>query len=243
MADLHVFPSRAALADAAASRIAEALGEAIDDRGKASLVLAGGSTPEPVYRRLAMTHADALDWSAVHVFWGDERCVPPDHPDSNYRMARKAFLDTLDIPETRIHRMRCERGVEDAVDAYATVLRTFFEDADALFDVTLLGLGEDGHTASLFPDSPLVDTPSGWVAHTEAPASSPVTERLTLTLPALNASRVVLFLVSGEGKREVLHAILHPTQNGLFPAARVRPVGSLEWFVDEAAHGGPTSDD
>ena len=202
-------------------------------------MLAGGSTPEPVYRRLAANHANALDWSAVHVFWGDERCVPPDHPDSNYRMAHEAFLNALPIQETRIHRMRCERGVEDAVDAYATVLRTFFEDADALFDVTLLGLGDDGHTASLFPDSPLIDTPSGWVAYAEAPPASPVKDRLTLTLPALSASRLVLFLVSGEGKREALHAILEPTQNGLLPAARVRPVGSLEWLVDEAAHGSP----
>ena len=239
MADLRVFLSRAALADAAAARTAEALTEAIDARGTASLVLAGGSTPEPVYRRLATAHADALDWAKVHVFWGDERCVPPDHPDSNYRMAHEAFLDPLPIPETQIHRMRCERGVEDAVDAYAMVLRTFFEDNDALFDVTLLGLGEDGHTASLFPDSPLIDTPSGWVAHAEAPPSSPITDRLTLTLPALSASRLVLFLVSGEAKREALDAILHPTGNGLVPAARVRPVGSLEWFVDEAAHGDP----
>ena len=237
MADVHVFPNRSALADAAAEAIADLLADAIRQRGVASLVLAGGSTPEPVYRRLAKDYADSLDWSKVHVFWGDERCVPPNHADSNERMAREAFLDALPIPDAQIHPMRCTGDPAASARSYADVLRAYFDGKAIGFDVLLLGLGADGHTASLFPDSPTLDTPNGWVAATEAPPSSPILHRLTLTFPALNASRHVLFLVSGADKQEALGRVLTPAEADPLPAARVRPMGTLAWYVDQAARG------
>ena len=238
MPDVHAFPSPDALATAAAERILSALREALAARGRASLVLSGGSTPEPVFRRLA-ARPDALDWPRVHVFWSDERCVPPDDADSNYGLARQTLLDALPIPEAQVHRMACESGgPADAAQRYADTLRAYFDGAEALFDVTLLGLGADGHVASLFPDDDAVDAPNGWVMATEAPPSSPVAPRLTLTLPALNASRLVLFLVAGASKREALRRVLRPTDpEAPLPAARVRPVGDLAWYVDRAALG------
>lgn len=239
MPDLHVFPTLEVLARTAAVDTVQMLAGAIRERGAASLVLSGGSTPLPVYRHWAEDHARELDWSKVHVFWGDERCVPPDHEESNERAARSAFLDRLPIPDGQIHPMRCTGDPKEAVDAYAQVLRDFFADRDTAFDVTLLGLGDDGHTASLFPESTVLDTPNGWVAHAEAPPTSPVKDRVTLTFPALNASRNAVFLVSGSSKREALSRVLDPAEATPLPAARVRPFGSLAWYVDEAAYASP----
>jgi 6-phosphogluconolactonase len=239
MPELHVFPNPDALAAAAADRIAAALREALDARGRAALVLTGGTTPGPVYRRLA-ARPDALDWARVHVFWGDERCVPPGDPESNYRLARETLLGALPIPGAQVHRMACEDAPGEAAGAYTDALRAYFGGDEKLFDVTLLGLGADGHTASLFPDALAVDAPEGWVMPTEAPPSSPVAQRLTLTLPALNAARLVLFLVTGAAKRAALRRVLDAADaEDPLPAARVRPVGTLAWYVDEAAYGGP----
>ncbi|HLT46058.1 MAG TPA: 6-phosphogluconolactonase [Rubricoccaceae bacterium] len=236
MPEVHVFPTPDALAEAAAARIESALRDALAARGRASLVLTGGSAPGPVYRRLA-ARPDALDWARVHVFWGDERCVPPGDDESNYRLAREAMLDALPIPDAQVHRMACEASPDEAAEAYADALRAFFDGHEALFDVTLLGLGEDGHVASLFPGDDAVDEPNGWVMATEAPPSSPVAQRLTLTLPALNAARLVLFLVTGEKKQAALRRVLDAADAGdPPPAARVRPVGNLAWYVDEAAY-------
>jgi 6-phosphogluconolactonase len=246
MPDIHVFPSPDALAEAAAARIQSALRDALAARGRAALVLTGGATPGPVYQRLAARpvpeRVEGLDWARVHVFWSDERCVPPGDADSNYRLARETLLDALPIPEAQVHRMACETGPgEDAARAYAETLRAFFDGHETLFDVTLLGLGEDGHVASLFPGDDAVDEPNGWVMATEAPPSRPVAQRLTLTLPALNASRLVLFLAAGEQKRAALRRVLDAAEaEAPLPAARVRPVGALAWYVDEAAYGAGT---
>lgn len=236
MPEVHVFPTADALAAAAAVRITSALRDALDARSRAALVLTGGSSPGLTYRCLA-AHSDALDWARVHVFWGDERCVPPDDAESNYRLARETLLDALPVPERQVHRMACASEPGDAAAAYARTLRAFFDGTEALFDVTLLGLGDDGHVASLFPGADALDEPEGWVMTTEAPPTSPVAQRLTLTLPALNAARLVLFLVAGARKQPALRRVLDATEaQEPLPAARVRPVGTLAWYVDAAAH-------
>ncbi len=238
MPDVLVYPEPEVMARAAAEQIAGWLHEAAEARGAASLVLTGGSTPGPTYRALATDFRDALAWTRVHVFWGDERCVPPEHPESNERLARTTMLDALPIPSEQVHPMRCSGNPDAAARVYADTLRAFFEGREPWFDVTLLGLGDDGHVASLFPGSPALDEPSGWVAHTEAPPTSPVRDRLTLTLPALNASRHVLFLVSGSGKRDALRRVFESAADPSLPVARIRPAGTLTWMVDEAARHG-----
>ena len=154
MNEIRIYPDTDHLARAAAEGFvalaAEAVGRRLPDRGQFSVALAGGSTPRAAYALLA---AEEVDWSRVHVFWGDERCVPPDHPDSNYRLAREALLDHVSLPAGNVHRMRGEMEPEAAAQAYAAELRAFFGTQWPSFDLVLLGMGNDGHIASLFPGS------------------------------------------------------------------------------------------
>jgi 6-phosphogluconolactonase len=177
-----------------------------------------------------------VDWPRAHVFWGDERCVPPDHPDSNYRMAREALLDHVPIPARNVHRIPCERDPAEAAVVYEGALRAFFGgDAAPRFDLVLLGLGGDGHTASLFPGTAAVHEPSRWVvAHHVRKLNA---WRVTLTPVSINAAAHVAFIVSGAAKagrlREVLSA---PHRPDLLPAQIIRPVGGrLLWLIDAAA--------
>lgn len=228
----QVFDDPEALAQAAAARVAALVQEAIRERGRCHLALAGGNTPRALYRRLARL---PLDWSAVVVWFGDERCVPPDHPDSNYRMAREALLDHVSVPADQVHPMdaRLDRLWME-VGAYASLLR---REAPAdpgghpRLDVVLLGMGADGHTASLFPGT--------CALHDRRPVAATYVPRLkawrmTLTLPTLNAARNVLFLVAGADKAGALAAALGRGERP--PAGRVAPAdGALEWLVDRAA--------
>ncbi len=185
-----------------------------------TVALAGGSTPRRLYERLA---ACTFPWSETEVFFGDERCVPPDHPDSNFRMASEALLSKV---PAKVHRMRGEAC--DAA-AYEEELRQVFGAGVPQIDLVLLGLGEDGHTASLFPDDPALEEQDRWVVRVERPDHP----RLTLTLPVLSAARVALFLVAGEAKREPLRRLLEREQ---IPAARVE-AGEVVIVADEAAAG------
>ncbi len=231
MTELEIVPSPHHLVRTAADRFVSLASEAIANRGRFAVALAGGSTPEPAYALLAeppIVHK--VDWTRVEVFWGDERCVPPDHPDSNYRMARRAFLDHVPIPEENVHRMRGELPPDEAVAAYRLELQKALG-ADGRFDLILLGMGPDGHTASLFPGTDAVDerTRSVVAVHVEALDAW----RITLTLPVINAARRVIFLVSGEAKAETLARVY---AGELLPAALVEPVcGELTWLVDRAA--------
>jgi 6-phosphogluconolactonase len=256
-ATLDVLPDPAALARAAAEHIAAVTGDAISARGRASLALAGGATPRLVYELIARPPvARRVDWARVHVFWSDERCVPPDDPRSNYRLARQTFLDVVPVPAAQIHRIRGEADPLEAAADYDRTLRTFFGAAEggadaeggvdagggadarasSGFDLMLLGMGDDGHVASLFPGSPALAEKSRWVmAHY---FESDELWRVTLTLAAINSSRQVLVLVAGAGKAERLRDVFGtaPGAGGLLPAQLVRPAGGrVRWMVDAAA--------
>jgi 6-phosphogluconolactonase len=201
---------------------------AIQERGLFRLSLSGGGTPRPVYAALAKTD---LPWPKVQITFGDERCVPPDDKDSNYRMARESLLDHAPIPEGNIFRIRGEIAPEDAARQYeaqlAAVAARFGEPRYA-HDLLLLGLGEDGHTASLFPGSPALDETTRNVIPSTGPKPPP--QRITMTYPLLNAARAVCFLTGSKGKEEVLEAVLGGAQR--YPAARVRPAsGKVTWVV------------
>ena len=214
---------RAALARAAAEEVVRLAAEAVDGRGTFTLALAGGSTPAALYRLLAdpgAPYRDRVRWPAVHAFFGDERAVPPDHPDSNYRMARSALLDQVALAS--VHRIRGELGAVAAAREYEAELRAHFGSAGfPAFDLMLLGLGADGHTASLFPGSPALLERSRWAA--DAPGPPPARSRVTLTAPVLEAARAVLFLVAGADKAGALRRWVKPRPGEEpVPAARIR---------------------
>ncbi len=222
------------LAEAAARDFAAKAEAAIAEHGSFTVALAGGSTPEATYEILARDYADGLDWSKVHVFFGDERTVPPDHEDSNYRMAHEALLSH--VPVGGVHRMRGELPPTQAAAAYEGELREFFgaSDEPPSLDLILLGIGEDGHTASLFPETSALEVHDRWVVAN--PVLKLETTRLTLTVPVINSARAVNFLVAGEGKAEALKQILEgdadPRQ---YPARLVQPADGPVWMVDRAA--------
>lgn len=223
--------------DALARHVASWLTDlALETPAKFAIALSGGSTPKRLFEVLAEDEYRArFPWDRTHMFWGDERFVPPDSPDSNFGMARHALLDHVPIPPSNIHPMPTTGGLEDAAHAYQATLSAYYgrESLDMsrpLFDVMLLGLGENGHTASLFPDSASLHESLAWVA--------PVTEgvpqpRLTLTYPAIRCSRYVAFLVAGASKAPVVRRVLENDRTQ--PAAGIEAAGQLLWFLDTAA--------
>ncbi|MEM1041862.1 MAG: 6-phosphogluconolactonase [Bacteroidota bacterium] len=236
--EVFAFASPVRVARAAAETVVETLRAALAARGQASLVLTGGSTPGPLYRLLAASYPDALDWEHVHVFWGDERHVPHDHDDSNARFAREALLDGLAVPDAQVYPVPTGGTPEADARAYEQTLRAYFGDeATPAFDLVLLGMGGDGHVASLFPDSPSLGEAERWVVATEAPPASPVRDRISLTFPALGATRTVLFLVTGAGKAEAVASVFSDPGRTP-PAGRVGAQERLLWFLDDDAHGG-----
>lgn len=243
MSAIKTHPDANSLAHAAATHIMALAEAAIAAHDHFSIALSGGSTPRATYERLALyTRLGAqgevpltLDWGRVHVFWGDERCVPPDDAASNYRLAHDAWLEHTPIPPGNVHRIRGELDPERAADEYEAELRAFFGPTPR-FDLILLGLGEDGHTASLFPGTAALHETARWVvAHCVAGVPQPW--RVTLTPPALNAAANVIFLVAGAGKAARLKQVLQGTlQPDVLPAQIVQPgVGRLLWLVDVAA--------
>jgi 6-phosphogluconolactonase len=228
-----------ALTQAAALRITTLCDEAVRRSGRFTWALAGGSTPRQLYTLLACERfATAIDWSRVEFFWGDERCVPPDERESNYRMARETLLAAIEPDPARVHRMQGELEPAQAAAEYEQLLRGFFgvtgSGGPPSFDLVLLGMGADGHTASLFPGSAALREQERWVVENRlSPSAAP---RVTLTFPILNAATNVLFLVSGAGKAACLKRVLEPAGSEELPARRVRPQrGRLEWLVDAAA--------
>ncbi len=230
---------RAALARTAAEEVVQRAARAVEERGAFALALAGGSTPRALYQLLAdpaAPYRGRIPWAAVDVFFGDERAVPPDDAQSNYGMARAALLDH--VPVGSVHRIHGERGAPAAASSYqADLLAHFGAGGTPALDLVLLGLGTDGHTASLFPGSPALRERRRWVV--DAPGPPPSTERITLTIPVLEAARAALFLVAGADKAEPLRRWVKPRAGEEpIPAARVRFGGSLRVLADGAAAAG-----
>lgn len=240
--DVDILSNPLELAESVADHMVELARAAIAERGRFCVALTGGNTPRPLYE--AMNHPprrNAVDWSAVHVFFGDERSVGPDDADSNYHMAREAWLGTGPIPEANIHRMQGEAdNLDTAARQYEALLRretSGAEEAQPVLDLVLLGLGADGHVASLFPGTCALSENERSVVANEVPQLG--TFRITLTFPAINAAREVWMLVAGESKAaRVAQALGHASGGDLLPVSGVRPVaGVMRWWLDEAAAG------
>ena len=220
--DIRHCETRAELNTAAAELVATASQAAIDTRGWFALVLAGGATPRGTYQRLATPPLSAqMPWQHTHIFFGDERCVPLDHPDSNSHMADTALLAHVPIPADHVHRVDVPATPEAAARAYEDELRSVFAPGRVQFDLVLLGIGPDGHTASLFPGAEACKEQDRLVVPTPAPSLDPQVPRITMTFPALNSARAAMFLTAGKDKVEITERVLAGDET--LPAALVRP--------------------
>jgi 6-phosphogluconolactonase len=236
MSDVRVFADLPALSAAAAEATADTIGRAARAEGRCALVLSGGHTPRMLYQLLATTYRDRIPWPAVHLFWGDERYVPPTDARSNYGMVKDALLDHVPCPAANIHPMPTNAADPDsAARAYEATLRDYFAGSPPRFDLVLLGLGEEGHTASLFPRSPALAERTRWVVAVTAPADPPV--RLTLTLSGLADAAATYFLVAGSNKAHAFsHVMSASADPNEYPAAGVRQgMGTVTWWIDRQA--------
>jgi len=234
MVEVKIFKDLTELAEAVAGEFIRIGNQAISEKGRFSTALAGGSTPRKAYQLVTESHGDNLDWSQVHFFWGDERCVPPDRPESNYKMAYDTLLKYVSVPESNINRMKGELEPHQAAEKYQKNLHAFFKDSPG-FDLVLLGMGSDGHTASLFPGTGAVFEKHHWVRAYFIPKID--AWRITLTPAIINQSEHVIFMVSGARKASSLKEVLEsPQQPERFPAQIIQPEkGTLTWMIDEEA--------
>lgn len=226
------------LAHKAAEQFVALAGTAVARAARFAVALSGGSTPRALYELLGSTeYRERIDWRHVHLFWGDERCVPPDHSESNFRMVRKSWISQIQIPAENIHRMEGEKEPREAAAAYEQELQQFFAPAPGQmprFDLILLGVGADGHTASLFPGNAALDEQERFVVADYVEKLK--AHRVTLTLPVINAAAQVTLLVSGASKAAVVRRILRGSETAELPAAKVRPAnGSLAWLITKDA--------
>jgi 6-phosphogluconolactonase len=240
--DVRRYPDPPAVARAAADLVAEAAEKAIARNGKFSLVLSGGSTPKLLQQILAdpaQGYRSRIEWPKVEVYFGDERVVPPDHADSNYKMAHETLLSRVPIPPPNVHRIRGEINPEEAAIEYGRMLKARFGETGGP-DLTLLGMGDDGHTASLFPYTPALDeTRHRAVAQFVEKSTTGPSWRITMTAPLINRSDTVAALVTGAGKAGRLNEVLYgPRDPKRLPIQLIAPApGRLVWLVDQAAAG------
>lgn len=235
---IEVYPDLESLSRAAAALLVRQANLAVAARGRFSVALAGGATPRRTYELLAAPPlAYRAPWDRMHVFWGDERCVPLTDSRSNARMAKEAWLDRVPIPGNQIHPMNCAPDPAAAARQYEAQLREFFAGQPPILDLVILGLGQDGHTASLFPGTAVLAEAERWAAAVYLAESG--LHRVTLTAPLINQAAVVAFLVAGGAKAGVLREVLHgPRDPGRLPAQLIRPQnGELLWLADLAAAG------
>lgn len=237
---VRIFPTADELARATATLLSVRAARAIVERGQANLALSGGSTPRPIYEALASDPLkDVTPWQSCHFFWGDERCAPFENPASNFGQAKGLLLDHVPVRPAHLHPIPVDRyEPEEAAARYAAELRTCFNWRQPIMDFVLLGLGTDGHTASLFPHTPELKEDREWVLAVEPPAGiEPALPRVTLTLPVINSAHTVVIVASGAAKAEVVRQALNSQGgcNGSLPAALVRPWGELFWFLDQEA--------
>jgi 6-phosphogluconolactonase len=227
--EVFVYPDRQALITAALNSIVERVRVAVAERQSCSIALSGGSTPEPLYAALAQQD---LPWEQIHIFWGDERYVAPTHSDSNYGMAKRVWLDLVPFPATNIHPVPTDLAAPQlAAEAYEREIQ-LETGSMPHFDIILLGMGDDGHTASLFPHTAALTERDRLVTVGDKDGQP----RITFTFPLINNARSVIFLVSGESKQPALAEVFAPTGDAaLYPARSVQPQGELLWLLDAAA--------
>ena len=239
MKKIQIYPALDELIQAAADQFISTASTAIRDRGGFSVVLSGGSTPLPLYNYLADNPADHIAWDKIHFFWGDERAVPPDHPDSNYRQVNQSLLKRRPIPLENIHRIQAELPPVEAARKYQEEILAWFQKSPPRFDLILLGMGNDGHTASLFPKTELVlkdrSNPESLVAANWVPQLD--TWRITFTQDLINAARNILFIVSGKNKKSSLKQVIEgPYNPEVYPSQLIDPKqGNLSWYIDQEA--------
>ncbi len=234
--NIHIYPNKEKLVAATTERMVGSIAKVIEKNGLCNVALAGGNTPGGVYSMLVTTpYKDLVDWNRLHLFWGDERMVPPKHKDSNFRMAQETLLNHIKIPDENVHRMRGEIAPEVAAEEYTELLHDHFKTDLPRFDIILLGLGADGHTASLFPGTDAVEECERHAVAVFVPKLD--LWRVTLTLPIINAAREIYFLVSGRSKSDIIKRIMcikQPSKE--FPATMVNPQsGELHWMLDSDA--------
>lgn len=234
--DVRIFPDLDELSARAAEAAVATIGGAVRANGRCSLALSGGDTPRTMHRLLASTLRDRVPWPQVHIFWGDDRYVPPDDTRSNYRMARETLLDHVPCPATNIHPMPTHLAdPEEAAREYEATMQGYFGTTAPHFDLVFLGIGPDAHTASLFPNSPVLEERSRWVVPVTADAEPPL--RLTMTWPVFRGARHTSVLVSGDKTADALrHALAKPADPTRYPASGIRQAaGPVVWWVDAAA--------
>ncbi len=240
--EVVIQPNREALSAAVSLYVVSLAARAIGERKRFCIAFSGGSLMELLSPRLVDESLRTnINWTGWHIFWTDERCVPPTSPESNYGFANQHLFKYINIPSPQIHFLDCTRGVREAAEAYTCTLKQVFQPEDdrlPRFDLILLGIGEDGHTASLFPGHPLLQETRHWVAPI-LNSPKPPAVRITMTLPLINNARHIAFVVSGAGKKSIMSQILEPDlHRQKFPAELVNPGrGDLQWFVDAEAVG------
>jgi 6-phosphogluconolactonase len=233
--ELHLYKDGEALSQAAAKWIAARIAATLKTSGRFTIALSGGSTPKRLHQILAASpYKEQVDWSKLHIFWGDERAVPFEDDRNNAKMAYDTLLNFVPVPATQIHVMRTDISPEQSASEYEKILHQYFDNTPFSFDLVLLGMGDDGHTLSLFPGMPIVHEEKAWAKSFWLPAQD--MSRITLTKTIVNKSAAVAFLTAGPAKAHALKEVLEGAHNpDLYPSQEIKPSGELHWFVDEAA--------
>ena len=234
--ELQVYKDAQELSQAAAKWIAGLIAETLKVRDRFTIALSGGSTPKLLHKILAAApYKDQIDWSKMHIFWGDERAVPFEDDRNNAKMAYDTLLNFVPVPPSQIHVMRTDIGPEESAIEYEKILHQYFDKTSNTFDLVLLGMGDDGHTLSLFPGTAIVHEEKAWAKAFFLPAQDMY--RITLTKTIVNKAAHIAFLTTGTGKAHALKEVLKGAYNpDLYPSQEIKPVnGELHWFVDEAA--------
>lgn len=237
-AEARIFADLETLSRAAAEESARAAIQAINERQRCLIALSGGHTPSRMYELWATEYRDKIPWTRMHFFWGDERFVPAADPKSNYRMAKLSLLDRVPVPAENTHPIVTSyASADEAAQAYENTLREFFGDAGPTFDILFLGMGGEGHTASLFPDSLALAEQRRWVVGVRAPVDPPV--RVSLTFPVLRRARATYLLVAGADKQPIIEMLKNDPKYAEreLPVAMLKPEGKAIWFLDLAANG------
>ena len=238
---IHIFPDKQALNSAVAQAWQKLSAAAINERGAFHVALSGGSTPKSLFQLLASPEwRERFDWQHIQFYFGDERCVPADHPDSNYRMAREAMLDQLAIPASNVHPILINaQDVNASAQAYQQVLQTHLPKTESgmpQFDVMLQGIGDDGHTASLFPGTDILQECDKWVAAVHVAKLD--AWRISVTFPVIDHARCIMMLAAGAGKAKIMHELLAmPPAATPYPVQMIQPHGDMQWYLDSAAAG------